>query len=117
MDVTSYVAQRGVVELHKGRSIRLWRPVPLVLLSIFRPLLTLLWALDTTDNIMKQEMWGVWGAERVPAVSAIFWICSHFRSSNCAFERRAFILRTAVVGVDRHADLAPSTLALLNSIS
>ena len=51
VDVTLYVAQRGVVELHKGRSIRLGRPVPLVLLSIFRPLLTLLWALDTTDNI------------------------------------------------------------------
>ena len=56
VDVNLYVAQRGVVELHRGRSIRLWRPVPLVLLSIFRPLLTLLWALDTTDNIMKQEM-------------------------------------------------------------
>ena len=47
VDATLYVAQRSVVELHKGRSIRLWRPVPLVLLSIFRPLLTLLWALDT----------------------------------------------------------------------
>ena len=56
VDVTLYVAQRGVIELHKGLSIRLWRPVPLVLLSIFRPLFTLLWALDTTDNIMKQEI-------------------------------------------------------------
>ena len=95
-DVTFDSAQRGVIGLDKVLSIRLWRPVPLVLRSIFRSLLTLLWALDITDNIMKQGMWAVWGAERVPAVSAIFSICSHFRSSNCVFERRAFILRTAV---------------------
>ena len=75
--MTFDAVQRGVIELDKVLSIRLWRPVPLVLRSIFRSLLTRRWALDITDNIMKQGMWAVWGAERVPVV---LWIYLIFRA-------------------------------------